>query len=414
MAIIRPFKGLRPSKEVVEQVVALPYDVMNREEATKMVEGNPYSFLHISRSEIDLPEIENQYDLEVYKKAKENLLDFENRKILVEEAEATLYIYEQIMEGRTQVGIVCTVSVEEYQNNLIKKHEYTRVEKEEDRIRHFDTCGAHTEPVFLTYRDNGQIKNQINDIRKNSIPEYDITTGDGVRHILYKIGDNNAVDEIVKEFQGIPALYIADGHHRCASAAKIGSKRRENNLNHLGDEEYNFFMAVVFPDSDLNIFDYNRVVKDLNGLSTQDFLNEIITHGFTIETKGATPYRPEEKLTFGMYLDEQWYSLKPIDIIDTKDLTGSLDVSILSEKILGPILDIWDLRRDKRIDFVGGIRGLNELEKRCREDMKVAFAVAPVSMESLLAVADENLVMPPKSTWFEPKLASGLFIHKFE
>ena len=414
MAIIRPFKGLRPSKEVVEQVIALPYDVMDRKEASKMAEGNPYSFLHISRSEIDLPQVENPYSPQVYEKAKANLEDFENRGVLIEEKEPTLYIYEQIMDGRTQVGIVATVSIDEYQKDLIKKHEHTRVEKEEDRIRHFDTCGAHTEPVFLTYRENVEISSQINTIRDNSLAEYDITSGDGVRHILYKIEDMSAVDRIVKEFENIPALYIADGHHRCASAAKVGAKRREHNPNHTGDEEYNFFMAVVFPDSHLKIFDYNRVVKDLNGLSNEEFLGALRTQGFLVETKGQTPYRPQEKLTFGMYLDGEWYQLKGNTGMSPDDSIGSLDVSILSDQVLGPILDIWDLRRDHRIDFVGGIRGLSELERRCQEDMKVAFAVPPLKMDSLLAVADQNLVMPPKSTWFEPKLASGLFLHKFD
>ncbi|MDX9887926.1 MAG: DUF1015 family protein [Anaerovoracaceae bacterium] len=414
MAIIKPFKGLRPSKELVGLVIALPYDVMDRKEASKMAEGNPYSFLHISRSEIDLPQVENPYSPQVYEKAKSNLEDFENRGVLKEEAEPTLYIYEQIMDGRTQVGIVATVSIDEYQKELIKKHEHTRVEKEEDRIRHFDTCGAHTEPVFLTYRENVEISRLINTIRDNSLAEYDITSRDGVRHILYKVEDMEALDKIVEEFKRIPALYIADGHHRCASAAKVGSKRRENNPNHTGEEAYNFFMAVVFPDSHLKIFDYNRVVKDLNGLSSEEFLGALRTRGFFVEAKGETPYRPQEKLTFGMYLEGEWYHLKASRRMVPDDLIGALDVSILSDQVLGPILGIWDLRRDHRIDFVGGIRGLNELEARCKDDMKVAFAVPPLNMDSLLAVADKNLVMPPKSTWFEPKLASGLFLHKFE
>lgn len=414
MSIIKPFKGLRPTREQAEMVISLPYDVMDRKEAAKMAEGNPYSFLHISRSEIDLPDVEDSYSPLVYDKAKENLREFENLGVLNEELKPTLYIYEQIMDGRTQVGIVCTVSVEEYQMNLIKKHEHTRVEKEQDRIRHFDTCGAHTEPVFLTYRDNSEIRIEVNRIRDNTAPEYDITTEDGVRHILYKINDMDAMNKIVTEFENIPALYIADGHHRCASAAKVGSMRKESNPHHTGEEEYNFFMAVIFPDSDLNIFDYNRVIKDLNGLSAEEFLRTLRAQGFVVEAKGHIPYRPQEKLSFGMYLDGQWYRLTGSNEMDPDDSIGSLDVSILSEKILGPILDIWDLRRDHRIDFVGGIRGLKELERRCHEDMKVAFAVPPVSMDSLLAVADEGLVMPPKSTWFEPKLASGLFIHKFE
>lgn len=414
MAIVRPFKGLRPSNKHVDQVISLPYDVMDRKEALKMAQGNPYSFLHISRSEIDLPNEENSYSPQVYEKAKANLKDFENQGILVEDGEPALYIYEQVMDGRTQVGIVCTVSVEDYQNELIKKHEHTRVEKEEDRIRHFDTCGAHTEPVFLTYRDTLGISSLVNEIRDNSLAEYDITSVDGVRHILYKIEDKEALAKITNLFENIPALYIADGHHRCASAAKVGSKRRENNPNHTGNEEYNFFMAVVFPDSDLNIFDYNRVVKDLNDLSTEEFLKALKDQGFSLEVKGATPYRPQEKLVFGMYLDGQWYKVEGNFKMDPADLIGSLDVSILSERVLGPILGVWDLRRDHRIDFVGGIRGLKELERRCQEDMKVAFAVPPVNMDSLLAIADENLVMPPKSTWFEPKLASGLFVHKFD
>ena len=414
MAIVRPFKALRPTRMAVGQVAALPYDVMSRKEARDIAKVNPSSFLRISRAEIDLPKVEDPYAPEVYEKAKETLMEFEKRGIMVEEKEPNLYIYEQVMDGRTQAGIVCTVSVEEYENNLIKKHELTRVEKEEDRIRNFDACGAHTEPVFLTYRDVPDIKQQIEFIRENVEPEYVMFTEDGVKHILYKIGDPKLVDKIVASFEKVPALYIADGHHRCASAAKVGSMRREKNPKHTGLEEYNFFMAVVFPDSDLQIFDYNRVVKDLNGLSTEGFLKALTDGGFTVESKGSTPYKPEEKLTFGMYLDGEWYKLKGNSEMVPEDTIGSLDVSILSDRVLGPILNIQDLRRDNRIDFVGGIRGLEELERRCKDDMKVGFAVPPVNMESLLAVADENLVMPPKSTWFEPKLASGLFVHKFD
>jgi uncharacterized protein (DUF1015 family) len=412
MAIVRPFRAVRPAKEHAEKVVSLPYDVMNREEAAKMAEGNPYSFLHICRSEIDLPNVENPYSEPVYEKAKKNIDDFLANEILVRDKEPMFYIYKQVMEGRAQVGIVGCVSIDEYLNDTIKKHEFTRVEKEIDRINHFDACNADTEPVFLTYRSDKRLRTLIEGWMGGHAPEYDLTTKDGIGHTLWAITDQDVVGALVSLFSEIDFLYIADGHHRSASAVKVGQKRRKEHPDYTGKEEFNFFMAVIFPDADLKIFDYNRVVKDLNGLSPVEFL-ERISEKFTLESAPVSPYRPEAKHTFGIYLLGRWFKLtaKP-EIICEEDVIRCLDVSILQENLLQPVLGIEDPRTDKRIDFVGGIRGLEELERRVATDMAVAFALHPVSISDLLAVADKGMVMPPKSTWFEPKLGSGLFMHE--
>lgn len=414
MAIVRPFRAIRPAKDYADKVISLPYDVMNREEAAKMAEGNPCSFLHICRSEIDLPHVADPYNEQVYAKAKKNIDDFLANEILMRDEKPLLYIYKQTMDGRSQVGIVGCASIDEYQNNTIKKHELTRVEKELDRINHFDRCNTNTEPVFLTYRDDKRLRTLIEGWINGHAPEYDFTTEDGIGHALWAIDDQGVIGSLVSLFGEIENFYIADGHHRSASAVKVGQKRREEHPDYTGDEEFNFFMAVIFPDVDLKIFDYNRVVKDLNGLSREAFINKV-SESFNVEAVSVqgSPYQPEAKHTFGMYLENQWYKLtaKP-EIICNGDVIKCLDVSILQDNLLQPVLGIEDPRTDKRIDFVGGIRGLSELERRVANDMTVAFALYPVSISDLLAVSDKGMVMPPKSTWFEPKLGSGLFMHE--
>ncbi len=412
MAIVRPFKAIRPRSELADKVISLPYDVMNRNEASKMAEGNPYSFLHICRSEIDLPDQENPYDKSVYEKAEQNIEKFLQEGTFIQEENPVLYIYKEVMDGRSQVGIVGCVSIDEYQNNIIKKHEHTRVEKEIDRINHFDICNANTEPVFLSYREDKRIKSLVEAIMSNNSPVFNILSVDGISHMMWTIDDPGIIEMVQTVFKDIPNLYIADGHHRSASACKVGLKRREENPDYTGEEEFNFFMAAIFPDKDLNIFDYNRVVKDLNGNSKEDFLHRIREAGFVVEEKGNNIYSPESRHDFSMYLRDQWFKVTAKNEIIPDHVIDSLDVSILQNKILGPILGIQDPRTDKRIDFIGGIRGLEELKRRVHLDMEVAFGVFPVEIEDLLTVSDNDMVMPPKSTWFEPKLGSGLFLHK--
>ncbi len=413
MASVKPFYAIRPNKELCEKVACLPYDVMNREEAKEMAKGNEYSFLHIVRSEIDLDDSVNAYDKIVYKTARENLDSFIEKGILKKDEKPMYYIYRQIMNGRVQTGIVAITSVDEYLDGTIKKHEFTRPEKELDRINNFDYCDANTEPIFLTYRKNDNINKIVNDWIKFHNPTYNFTSNDGITHIFWPICDDKVNDNLIKLFNGVDFLYIADGHHRTASSAKVSLKRREEHKDYKGDEEFNFFMSVIFPDEDLFIMDYNRVVKDLNSLSKEEFLEKISEKFEISEYAGEGQYKPSEKHTFGMYLDNKWYCLKAKPgSFDEKDVVGRLDVSILQKNLLNPILSIEDPRVDKRIDFVGGIRGLKELEDRCHKDMKVAFSMYPTTMEDLLSIADANEIMPPKSTWFEPKLRSGLFIHR--
>ncbi len=411
MSIVRPYRALRPAKEYAEKVISLPYDVMNRTEAKKMAEGNPYSFLNICRSEICLPDEVNPYDRSVYEKARDNIKDFLEKGIFIREDKPVFYVYRQVMNGLTQSGLVATVSIDEYENDIIKKHELTRVEKEKDRINHFDVCNCNTEPVFLTYRDNEEITKITDSWMADHDAEYEFVTSDGIKHELWVITDEVLIKTIEELFADVAALYIADGHHRSASAYKVGKKRREENPGYTGDEEFNFFEAVIFPAGDLNVFDYNRVVKDLNGLSEDEFMKKI-EENFNIEAKGQE-YKPESKHDFGMYIDKKWYKLTAKeDSFNENDPIESLDVSILQDNLLGPVLGIEDPRTDKRIDFIGGIRGLKELERRADDDMKVSFAVYPVSVEDLIDVADAGMIMPPKSTWFEPKLGSGLFLHE--
>lgn len=413
MAIVRPFKGIRPKKELVEKVASLPYDVMNREEAKEMAEGNDFSFLHVVRSEIDMDDSLSQYDEKVYQKARENLDGMIDKDILVQDDMPKIYIYRQIMNGRVQTGLVGCTSIDEYLNNVIKKHEFTRPAKEQDRINNFDYCDANTAPIFLTYRKNDDINQIVNDWIKFHKPLYDFTSEDGITHIVWDINDEDKVNRISELFDGINYLYIADGHHRSASSVKVGLKRREENPNYTGDEEFNYFMSVIFPDEDLFIMDYNRVVKDLNGHNIDDFLNNIKEKFELEEYNGEGQYRPEEKHSFGMYLEGKWYKLKAKDgTFDKNDPVNSLDAAILQNNLLNPLLGIEDPRRDERIDFIGGIRGLEELERRVNNDMKIAFAMYPTEIEDLIKVADAGEVMPPKSTWFEPKLRSGLFVHR--
>ncbi|MCI8631201.1 MAG: DUF1015 domain-containing protein [Firmicutes bacterium] len=412
MATIRAFRAVRPKAEYAEKVISLPYDVMNREEAARMAEGNPYSFLHICRAEIDMPEQKDPYAGSVYEKARDKIKDYMMQGVLFREEKPMLYIYRQIMGENLQTGIVCCVSVDEYRDGLIKKHELTRIDKELDRINHFDVCNADTEPVFLTYRDDTRIRGITDKWADEHDAEYDIKTSEGIRHILWKIDDEGKIAEITSLFADIPAMYIADGHHRSASAYKVGLKRREENKGFSGSEEFNFFMAAVFPAGDLKIFDYNRVIKDLNGLSESEFIEAVRSAGFDVTKIGNEARAPEKCHTFTMHLAGEWYELTARNEIIPNDLIGALDVSILQEKILSPILGIEDPRTDERIGFVGGVRGLSELEKRCAEDMKAAFAVYPIDVSELMKAADAGLIMPPKSTWFEPKLASGLFMHE--
>jgi len=412
MPQFRPFRSIRPKPELADRVTSLPYDVMSREEAKRMAAGNEYSFLRIARSEIDLDDSINPNDEIVYKEARKNLDAMLEKKILLQDDMPKFYIYRQIMCGRVQTGIVGCASIDDYIGNFIKKHELTRVEKEIDRINNFDFCDAHTEPVFLTYRENGMINKIINDWIKSNYPIYNFTSDDSITHIVWDINDEGTIKAIEEIFGSIDYLYIADGHHRSASSVKVGLKRRESTSGYRGSEEFDYFLAVVFPDKDLNIMDYNRVVKDLNGYTPEEFMSRV-QEKFYIE-ESCYQFKPVEKHTFGMYIGGKWYKLKAKEgTYDAENPIDRLDVSILQNNLLKPILGIEDPRTDKRIDFVGGIRGLEELEKRVIHGMKAAFSMYPTSMEDLISVADAGTIMPPKSTWFEPKLRSGLFIHRF-
>ncbi|MGE6363876.1 DUF1015 domain-containing protein [Bacillus paramycoides] len=415
MAKIRPFRAIRPVEEKAVQVAALPYDVLNSEEAREVVKGNPYSFLHIDKAEIDLnPEI-SPYDSSVYEKASENLQRFIREEVFIQDEEPALYIYQLTMQGRTQSGLVVCTSIDEYEDDTIKKHERTRHEKEQDRIRHVDVCDANTGPIFLTYRTKEEVTQFIASWKEEHAPIYKFTAEDGVEHVAWKIVDEDAIAKLIAAFEEIPNLYIADGHHRSASAAKVGLMRREQYQNYTGEEEFNFFLSVLFPHDELAIWDYNRVVKDLNGLSVEQFLKQIAQY-FYVEEATVSPYKPNESKSFGMYVNEKWYKLTvKEETFDANDLVRRLDVSILQDHLLSQVLEIHDPRSDSRIDFVGGIRGLEELERLVNSgDYTVAFALYPTSMEDLLAIADAGEVMPPKSTWFEPKLRSGLFIHSLK
>lgn len=414
MAIFKPFRAVRPVSEYADKIAALPYDVMNSKEAAEAVKGNPLSFLHVDKAEIDLPEGTDLYSEEVYLKARENLLALEEKGYCRQDDAPCFYIYRQIMNGRSQTGIVGCASIDDYLEGRIKRHEFTRADKEADRIRHVDYCDANTGPIFLCYRDSKVISDTVKTWKENHNPVYDFVTDDGIGNTVWVIDDEETNRIIADAFAKTDALYIADGHHRCASAVKVGLKRREENPDYSGNEEFNFFLAVSFPADELEIMDYNRVMKDLGGKTEEEFLLAI-GEKFTVEKIGADAYKPEARHTFGMYLGKEWYKLTAKDgTYPENDPVASLDVSILQENCITPVFGITDPRTDKRIDFIGGIRGLGELEKRCREDMVVAFSMYPTSLNELMAIADAGEVMPPKSTWFEPKLLSGLFIHKLK
>lgn len=412
MAQIRPFKAYRPCKGMEERIAALPYDVYNRAEAHEVVKKNPESFLAIDRAETQFGEEVDTYADCVYEKADQMLREKIQEGKFVQDPTPCFYLYELTMDGHSQTGVVGCASIDDYRNNVIKKHENTRADKEEDRIRHVDTCSMQTGPIFLAYRAKEDLKEKIGELKKQA-PVYDFVSEDGIGHRVWVIDNNSDVSMIEETFGKIPAIYIADGHHRCASAVKVGLKRREQYPDYTGEEEFNYFLSVIFPDEELRILDYNRVVKDLNGLDAAAFLTRIGEY-FTVEKKGQAPYRPTKKGMFGMYLEDEWYSLVAKEKIKSEDAVEGLDVSLLQNYLLDPILGIKDPKTDKRIDFVGGIRGLGELERRVHADMKVAFSMYPTSIAELFAVADAGRLMPPKSTWFEPKLRSGLFLHEIE
>lgn len=413
MATIKPFKGIRPPKQYVEEVESRPYDVLDSEEARKEAGNNEKSLYHIIKPEIDFEPGTSEYDPRVYEKAAENFKKSQDKGWLVQDDKDNYYIYAQTMNGKTQYGLVVCAYVDDYLNGVIKKHELTRRDKEEDRMKHVRVNNANIEPVFFAYPDNTVLNDLIMRYAKTE-PEYDfVAPVDGFRHQFWIISDSKDIDVVTKEFAKMPALYIADGHHRSAAAALVGAEKAKQNPNHKGTEEYNYFMAVCFQASQLTILDYNRVVKDLNGLSSEDFLNAL-KKNFEVEEKGTEIYKPNHLHNFSLYLDGKWYSLtaKP-GTFDDKDPIGVLDVDISSRLILDEILGIKDLRSDKRIDFVGGLRGLEELKRRVDSgEMRMALALYPVTMKQIMDIADSGKIMPPKATWFEPKLRSGLIIHK--
>ncbi|KDA52944.1 hypothetical protein EG19_08535 [Thermoanaerobaculum aquaticum] len=410
MSDVRPFRALRPRPELAAQVAAPPYDVVSSEEARKLAEGKPYSFLHINKPEIDLPPDVDLYDDRVYAQGASNLRKFMAEGVFFREQEPRFYVYQQKMGNHVQAGVVAAVSVAEYDAGLIKRHELTRKDKEDDRTRHVDELNANDEPVFLTYRQLAAIDALVDQVRAGA-PLYDFVAEDGIGHTVWVVPSELAAN-LQQAFQQVPALYVADGHHRTAAAARVGRERKAKNPQHRGDEPYNYFMAVLFPHNQLQILDYNRVVKDLGGLSPEAFLSKV-AEKFRVEK--ASSGRPEKRHQFGMYLQGQWYRLEAVPgSFREDDPIGSLDVSILQENLLAPVLGITDPRTDKRIDFIGGIRGLSALEQRVAEGWAVAFALYPTSLEQVMAVADAGLIMPPKSTWFEPKLRSGLLVRTLD
>ena len=415
MAILKPFKGIRPPVNIAPKLASRPYDVLNSEEARIEAKGNEYSLLHIIKPEIDLKPGIDVHSPEVYDKARENYHSFMEKGWLIQDEKENLYIYAQTMNGKTQYGLVGCASVEDYMNGIIKKHELTRPDKEEDRMKHVRINKANIEPVFFTYPAVGGIDRMVADWVNQHDPVYDFVAGDGVGHHFLVIDANQTIRQLTALFSKIPATYVADGHHRTAAAALVGKERKKNNPNHTGKEEYNFFLAVHFPDNQLSIMDYNRVVKDLNEMTPRVFIDKL-ANGFEIENRGKQIYKPSKLHEFSMYLEGNWYSLvaKP-GTFDDADPIDTLDVTILTKQVLDPLLGITDLRRSNRIDFVGGIRGLRELKKRVDAgEMKAAFALYPVSLQQLIHIADTGNIMPPKTTWFEPKLRSGLIIHSLE
>lgn len=412
---VKPFAALRPKNEYVKECAALPYDVMSSDEARVEVQGKPYSFLHIDKAEIDLDKSVDLYDDKVYAKAKENLENFEKQGVYVQDEKKKFYFYRQVMDGRAQTGIVGCASIDDYLQNRIKKHELTRADKELDRIRHVDTCSAQTGPIFLAYEQSETLDNIIEKQTQNE-PLYDFVSEDNVRHSVWACCCEKTNAEIERAFGALDSLYIADGHHRAASAVKAGQKRREEKKDYTGEEEFNFFLSVVFPAKQLKIMDYNRLLADLGGRTEEEFLKAVEENlGSVREYEGKNAFRPQAVHTVGLYVGGKWYEVRFHDrLLHAEKPSERLDCAILQKKFLAPVLGIEDPRTDKRIDFVGGIRGLEYLEKRCKEDMQAAIAMYPTSMEELISVANAGEIMPPKSTWFEPKLRSGIFIHKIE
>lgn len=412
MAIIKPFCALRPRKDIADRVAALPYDVYNRSEAVIETKREPMSFLCIDRAETQMDSSVDTYDPSVYVMANKLLNDRIADNTFVKDTKANYYVYELVMNGRSQTGIVGCASIDDYISGVIKKHENTRADKEIDRINHVDALSAQTGPIFLAYRKREDI-NKILAAVKATTPEYDFTSDDGITHRVWVVEDSNYQEAINKAFEDTDSIYIADGHHRCASAVKVGLKRREEHPDYTGDEEFNYFLSVLFADEELMIMDYNRVLKDLNGHTVDDILKQLSTLG-ELSVIGKEQYKPQEKGEFGIYVDDSWYKLTVKEELVPSDPVGNLDVSVLQNLVLGPVFGIEDPKTDKRIDFVGGIRGLGELEKRVHEDCKLAISMYPTTIGELFSVADASLLMPPKSTWFEPKLRSGLFIHQIE
>lgn len=414
MAILKAFRGIRPVKERAALVASRPYDVLNKVEAREEAGSNIYSFLHVIKPEIDLPDSLDEHDASVYEKGHDNFRSLLMNKTLFVDDEALLYVYAQTMQGRTQYGIVGCAAVEDYINNVILRHELTRPDKEEDRKNHIRVSSMNYEPVFFAYPAVPEIDTIVAGVVAGA-PDYDFVADDGIGHQVWTIRNRASIDRIIELFAAIPHTYVADGHHRTAAAALVGHERRIANPSHTGNEEYNFFLAVHFPDNQLRIFDYNRLVKDLNGLTREQFLQQL-SQGFRVTEKGKEIYRPEKLHEFSMYLEGKWYSLEALPgTYNDNDPIGCLDVTVLSNLVLAPILNITDLRNSKRIDFVGGIRGLGELQRRVDNgEMAVAFALYPVSMKQLIDIADSGNIMPPKTTWFEPKLRSGLLIHSLE
>ena len=412
MAKIIPFCAVRPRADLADQIAALPYDVYSREEAYKKVKEDSMSFLRIDRPETQFPEDYDMYAPEVYEKARDMLNGMIREGYFIQEEKRAYYVYELVMDGRSQVGIGACASVDDYENQVIKKHENTRADKEADRIRHVDVCSAQTGPIFLAYRRREGIEQEVRKAMTNP-PVYDFTAEDGITHRVWVIDDAESVAHIKQEFELVQSVYIADGHHRCASAVRVSQMRREAHPDYTGEEEFNYFLSVLFPDDQLMIMDYNRVVKSLNGYSEMEFLDKV--RGiFDVESMGKEPYHPKHKGEIGMYLDDIWYRLTVKAERYTGDPVEDLDVAILQKDLLEPVLGILDPKVDNRIDFVGGIRGLEELVRRVHKDAKVAFAMYPTDIHELFAVSDAGKLMPPKSTWFEPKLRSGILIHKIE
>ncbi|MEN8079042.1 DUF1015 family protein [Clostridioides difficile] len=410
MAIIKAFKAFRPTKNLASKIAALPYDVMNSEEAREMVEGNEYSFLHVDRAEINLPKETNVYDKIVYEKAREVLDKMIDDGLYIQDEKACMYIYRQTMKGKSQIGLVICASIDDYINNKIKKHEHTRKDKELDRINHVDYCDANTGPIFLTYRNQKEISNIMNKWVESE-PIYDFKSEDGNGHTVWIIDNDNDIEKLTTLFAGVESLYIADGHHRTKSAVEVGLKRRKENPSYTGEEEFNYFLAIAYPDNQLEVLDYNRTVKDLNGLTEEEFL-KAIEEKFMVNVS-KEPVKPKRKHTFGMYMNNTWYELEAReDTFNENDPMERLDVSILQNNLLAPILGIDDPTKSDRIEFIGGIRGLKELEKRANKDMKVSFSMYATTTDDIMSIADGGMIMPPKSTWFEPKPRSGLFIHK--